>query len=311
MEQQTIKKDFFICIGIFIAMLLATIFLPLQVVMLFLLPIPIILIVKNYPIKYISIAMAVMLLLASVIVPALSIPVTVFALLSGGMIGWPLKKDRHPYEIWANGAAGFVLGFAFIYLFVEAVLNISIIDSFMASMDESLAMTERIFGAVGADTESLELVKEQVNALIQLLPVILAVVSMVYAFVTQWLTFKWLNRGNRIDNLYVFPAFRQLKFPKAMLWIYFILLVFTFFIGPEMTSIGQVAVWNLFHMTGFLVALQGLSFIYFYAHAKKKSLALPVVAIIVTILFPVMGLYLLRILGIIDLGFELRKRMTE
>ncbi len=298
-------------LGIFLVLLLVSIFLPLQVIMVFLLPIPVVLLVKNYPIPHFMIAMLALLAVSFLVQPALSIPLTMLALLSGGTIGWALKKERHPYEIWANGTVGFVLGFLAIYLFIELVLNISLLDTFMDSVDESMEMTENLLGALGAEEQNFELIQQQLNNLIQLFPVALVLLSMIYAFITEWFTFKWLNRGNRIENQYTFPMFRHFRFPKAIVWAYFILLLFTLFVGNGMGPLVGAAILNLYHLLGILIALQGLSLIFFYTHVKGQSRALPVIAIITTILFPMMGLYLLRILGIIDLGFALRDRMQK
>ncbi|KAB8136838.1 DUF2232 domain-containing protein [Gracilibacillus oryzae] len=68
---------------------------------------------------------------------------------------------------------------------------------------------------------------------------------------------------------------------------------------------------NVSHLAGILLILQGLSFIFHYSYVKTKSKAVPIVSILIVVFFPIMGLYLARILGIIDLGFELKKRITE
>jgi uncharacterized protein YybS (DUF2232 family) len=56
--------------------------------------------------------------------------------------------------------------------------------------------------------------------------------------------------------------------------------------------------------------LQGLSFVAYFTHIKKFPKAFLIIAVILTFLLPFV-LYIVRILGIIDLGFNLRKRLEE
>ncbi|MDX8045423.1 DUF2232 domain-containing protein [Gracilibacillus sp. S3-1-1] len=304
MNQEPIKKDFFIYVASYLLLLFLTMFFPLAMV---LLPIPIVLLVKGYSVKWSAIGGLIFLIFASFVIPVFSLPVTLLAIISGGMIGWSIKQGQHPYETWAKGTTGFVLGLVLIYVYIEVVLQISIIDTFNQTMDESLQMTAELFKTVGLE-QNLDQVREEVANLLQLLPVILAVISMVMAIITQWISYKLINKVYK-EKLY-FPPFRNFQLPKVILWLYFIILVISFFaLDPSTTA--WMIITNIYQLAGILMALQGLSFLFFYSYTKKKSLVLPILAIVLVIIYPFMGLYLLRILGIIDLGFEMRKRMAK
>ncbi|MGN8647634.1 YybS family protein [Gracilibacillus sp. HCP3S3_G5_1] len=310
MDKQPVKKDFYIYVGIFILLLLLTILIPfLQVVTLVLLPIPVILLMKDYSIKWMMIAMLILLSFALFVAPVFSIPLTLLALISGGMIGWSIKQEQHPYETWAKGTAGYVLGLVLIYAYIETVLQFSVMDAFEQAIEDSVQRTEQLFQAVGMGQQDFDLIHQEMMNMLQLMPVMLVVVSMVMAIFTQWICYKVINKM-RQEKLY-FPPFRSFHLPKIILWIYFIVLLASFFVAGDYTTMGGVIVSNVYQLAGILMALQGLSFIFFYTHEKKQSLALPVISILLLVFFPFMGLYLLRILGIIDLGFELRKRMAK
>ncbi|QGH36855.1 DUF2232 domain-containing protein [Gracilibacillus salitolerans] len=310
MDQQPVRKDFYIYLGIFLLLLLVTILIPfLQVVTLFLLPIPVILLMKNYPIKWAIVGILILLSFSLFVVPVFSFPITLLALLSGVLIGWSIKQEQHPYETWAKGTAGFVLGLTLIYAYIEVVLQFSIMDAFESAMDDSLQMTEDLFQAIGMGQQDFDLIREELMNMLQLMPVILVVVSMAFAIVTQWVCYKVINKVQQ--ESYYFPPFRSFNLPKIFLWIYFFMLLISFLVMGDYSSMASVIIWNVYHLTGILMALQGLAFVFFYSHVKKQSLALPVISILFIIFFPFMGLYLIRILGIIDLGFELRKRMAK
>ncbi|WP_163538791.1 DUF2232 domain-containing protein [Gracilibacillus sp. YIM 98692] len=313
MTNQKIGKDFWLYIGGYILLLLLAIFVPLlQLIVLFLLPLPVIFLVVQYDKKLASIGLGFLVLLSLFLYPIIAFPLTFLAMISGIMIGFSLKKKQHAYETWAKGSAGYLIGFAFIYVFVETVLNFSIQDSFIQTMDESLAMTEELFLSVGIDyfsDDDLKILREQMMQMLQLLPVILVVISMVLSFFTQWLSYKWWNKF--MDQSLYFPPFRQFQLPKIMLWIYLIILLLSFIGIGEKGDYISIAIFNISHLLGVLLMLQGLSFIFYYSYVKKGSKALPIISILIIVFFPIIGLYLARILGIIDLGFELKKRITK
>jgi uncharacterized protein YybS (DUF2232 family) len=67
---------------------------------------------------------------------------------------------------------------------------------------------------------------------------------------------------------------------------------------------------NLSFILQMLMVLQGLSFVFYITHVKGYPKAVPIVVIVLIFLLPFI-LYIVRILGIIDLGFDLRKRLGE
>ncbi|GAE93862.1 hypothetical protein JCM21714_2972 [Gracilibacillus boraciitolerans JCM 21714] len=86
MVPKSIKIDFFLYIGLFFLLVLAAIFIPfLSGFMIFLLPLPIILVMKQYQLKWAAIAMGIMFVFSLFVFPYFSIPLTVLALISGGV----------------------------------------------------------------------------------------------------------------------------------------------------------------------------------------------------------------------------------
>ncbi len=78
----------------------------------------------------------------------------------------------------------------------------------------------------------------------------------------------------------------------------------------DLSGIGAQAVNNVLMLTGIFMALQGLSFIFYYAYVKNITKALPVMSVLLTIFVPFIFLHLVRLLGIIDIGFALRDRIS-
>lgn len=104
-----------------------------------------------------------------------------------------------------------------------------------------------------------------------------------------------------------FPAFRNLKFPKSVLWYYMVVLVVTLFIELDKGTFAYMVFANAFLLLRVLLFLQGISFIRFYIHQQRWP---KWVAFVVTILaFPLQSITLL--LGVFDLGFNVRSYVKE
>src|SRR5699024_7315914 len=127
--------------------------------------------------------------------------------------------------------------------------------------------------------------------------------ALLLAFITQWLSYKVINRTEQKELN--FPPFRTLRLPVAMIWIYFVLIILTFFEFDQTSTIYSIVL-NFHVLVGLFIALQGFSFIFYFAHYKKWPIAIPIVSVVVTILLPLLLLYLVRIIGIIDIGFRMR-----
>jgi uncharacterized protein YybS (DUF2232 family) len=313
MNQKQWKTSYFLYLGSYLLLLLMAAFVPLfSLLAVFFLPIPIVLLYVHFRGTHFYIGSLIIIVVSVVIAPLISIPLTVIALLSGIFIANSITKKHHPYETWSKGTLGYLLGFVAVYAYIELILGVSIKEMYIDAMDDSLKMTEELMGTVGVFQFSLEemnLIREQMMAFLQLIPIVLVAVAMCFAILTQWLTYKWLNRSAK--EAYRFPPFRNFQLPKLILWIYFLTLLLSIMTVNTENATVNMAILNVSHLAGILLVLQGLSFIFHYSYVKKQSKALPIVSIVILVFFPMLGLYLMRILGIIDLGFELKKRISK
>ena len=104
--------------------------------------------------------------------------------------------------------------------------------------------------------------------------------------------------------------FRELTLPKSILWYYLITMLAILMIKPSEGSYWYIAFMNISFILQLLMVIQGLAFIFYFCYQKGIPKALPIFAAILTFLMPLF-LSIVRILGIIDLGFELRKRLEK
>ncbi|MBU5594462.1 YybS family protein [Amphibacillus sp. MSJ-3] len=305
-------KEGFIFGACFVVLLLLTMFIPsLELIVLFILPVPIAMYGYRYGWKASAIVGGIILLSISLLAFyffVISLPLALIALLAGGFIGEALRSQRHPYETWIRGTIGFALGFLVLILIVELLVDVSLAKEYQLMIRESLDSTQFLLGQAGLDLTSEELVniERQMMVLLDLIPSILIIASMVYSFVSQWVTHKALNKWDHAQLS--FPSFRMLQMPKMILWIYLIVIILSLFnfSGIEMVN---VIIINASVILSLIFSIQGLSFLLYFLAKKKQPTFVSVLVVILCLIILPIGMYLTRILGIIDVGFELRKRV--
>lgn len=298
--------------GIYIILMILSLFIPmLLMVAIFVLPVPFIMYVAKHNWQSGLIMFVVTMLISFFIQPAIAIPLTAIAGISGIMVGEAIRGRLSPYETWARGTIGFVIGFVLMLLYSQFVFQVNIIAEFETMMRESVQFSSEIMEQVGINTgteENLELIDRSITQMMTLVPVGIAISAMFSAFLSQWISYRIISRIERKHLR--FPPFRKLQFPLALIWIYFLGIIITLFMEDPNTNFNMV-INNVMTFTGLLLVLQGLSFLFYYAHYKQKSNVLPILVVVLTVIFPVLLLYFVRILGIIDLGFNLRKRLSN
>lgn len=305
-------KDGALYIGIFVVLLLVTIFVPvLSMVSLFLLPVPFAVYASKHGLQPALMMVAVLIVLSLFFATVLTLPLVVLMGFGGIMIGTSIYKKVTAYETWTRSTYVFAIGLLFAFIFTQMILNVNWADQLNQMVTESMEMSANLlkdFGIGDQAKEAQEVIQTQMDKLQNLIPAIIASVAIFLAFISQWVSYKVLNR---MDNkgLY-FPLFRNLQFPVVIVWVYFVALIISFFIEDPLSTF-YVAAENVLVLAGLLMTIQGFSFIFFFAHHKKVPKVIPILIVVATLIFPMLLLYLVRILGIIDIGFSLRVHMNK
>ncbi|WP_373894365.1 YybS family protein [Virgibacillus natechei] len=312
MNQSKKLTDGALLTAIFMVLLLLTVFVPvLSIFAMFVLPVPFVIYASKYNWKPALLMLVAAMILTTLFATVFSLPIAVLMGFGGLMIGSAIYQNASAYETWARGTFGFIVGLLFVFVYSQLLFDVNWIEEFEAALTESMQMSAGLleqFGAGGQQLEEArELLEEQVGLLTDLFPVGLAVAAVVLAFISQWVSYKVINRLDRKQLR--FPPFRMLQFPVSVIWIYLAALIFSF-IELDPDNILYLGAQNLLVITGLLMSLQGISFIFFYAHHKNMSKAIPILSVVLILIFSPL-LYLVRILGIIDIGFRLRDRMTD
>ncbi|WP_162297932.1 YybS family protein [Halalkalibacillus sediminis] len=297
--------------AIFIVILTMTFFIPLsKIVTIFLLPVPFVIYTARHGWKPAVIVFIVAMLIGAILLSVVSIPFTLFMGLGGIAIGSAINEQRKAYETWARGTLGFTLGLALIYVFTQFFLNINWMEEIRRALERSFETLQVLFEQVGqtVDEETLEIVRDQMESFVYLIPTGIVIIGVAFAFITQWISYRILNRLHKEKNS--FPPFKDFRLPTSIIWIYFAGIILTWIYTEPTDSLYLVAT-NVYTLAGLLIVIQGLSFAFFFTNYKKWSKAIPITLTVLFVLFPFLLLYPFRILGIIDLGFQLRDRLVS
>lgn len=273
------------------------------------LPLPFLVYSAKYPVKsavsFAAISLALSLLLGGL--PA--IPFALLFIMTGTIMGTMIQRKRDKFSIFMAGSLIFLLNTVVLYAMLMGVAGDqaeSISESFKQSYEDSAKLMESM-GQPLPET-AIEQAKEMFDYLLALMPSLLVLFSMGSTLIIMAINFPIVKKmGVDVPK---FKPFREWHVPKSILWYYIILLLASLIAVPEKGSMWYFSYINIMFMLQFCLLLQGLSFLYFTAHLKKWPKIIPILLTIFSILVLPL-LYIVRLLGIIDLGFDLRQRLQR
>ena len=309
MKRVNVLTEGAILLALFTVLTLMTLYLPLigAFLMVFL-PLPFILYTVRHGIKAAVTLMAASIFITLIVGSLFALPLTLTYALSGIVMGYFYQK-RQTAGALIGGTIAFLISFVVMYAASVAFFQIDPIEEATGSMDETIDMAKSMMAAIGqeANEAAINQLEEQMKYIGYLIPSLLVSVSFIFAILSHAVTIPVLKRLK--IQLVPLKPFREWKLPTSIVW-YYLIVSFIFFLNLDTGSFLYIAAVNLLFVLQVLLVVQGFSFIFFYSHVKNYSKAIPVTAIILSLILPIL-MYLVRILGIIDLAFNLRGRVKK
>jgi len=249
-------------------------------------------------------------LLSLIIGTLLAIPIALAYGITGVVMGTLIRLEKSTFIVFVAGSLVFLANTIVQYVVTVVFFNINIIGELKTAFEESVKMSVSMLESFGQtpDENLLKQFETMVDLVEILMPSMLVMASFMIIFLIMLVSFPILRRfGIKVNK---WKPFREITLPKSLLWYYLIALIATIFVQPEVGSYWHWALTNLNFILQFFMLIQGFTFIAYFSHLKGYTKAVPIVAIILALLLPVI-LYIVRILGIIDLGFDLRQRLQQ
>lgn len=148
-------------------------------------------------------------------------------------------------------------------------------------------------------------VEWEVSLFKMILPTVFFVSSFVFSGVVHWLARISLKLFK--EAVPALPPIREWSFPRSLLFYYFVSLLLLLFTESLQGSFWASAILNVKVLLDVIFTVQGLSFCLFAFHLKGWKILTPILVVSLFI-FPFLT-YILSLLGIFDLGLNLRKRL--
>ncbi|MDA7025071.1 DUF2232 domain-containing protein [Bacillus sp. CLL-7-23] len=218
-------------------------------------------------------------------------------------------RQKEPGRAIASGAVMYMISLVLMFIISIQFFGLNLIDMANQSSHDLLKTWESMYQQFGNKQETekqMAQLREQMKMTQYLYPIIIILTSAIIAFINHLMARPLLQRFT--PQVPALKPFRELKLPQSVFWLY-LLTILVSLAPAEQGSVFNSIVLNASILMGLIVAMQGFSFIFYYCHVKKISKVVPVLFFIIGLLSPL--LYLVRILGIIDIGFNLRERVKK
>ncbi|MGZ0087457.1 YybS family protein [Caldibacillus thermoamylovorans] len=254
-----------------------------------------------------------MLLLAAALVVSgligslLALPMALMFGTFGIAVGALLSKQRNRYVVLLVGTFVFLANIVLDYIISIQFLHVDLIEDTLVLVRESFDTAMRLMEGMG-QAPSLEMqrqIEQGLKLIGYMIPTLFVIAALALAYVTIVVSLPVMKRLKLPVGSW--PPFRELTWPKSVLWIYVVVLLLSLF-PLEEGSFAYMAVLNVSYVLHLAMIVQGFSFLYAVAYKKGIAKGVVVAGTVLCLFLPFL-LYLVAIFGIIDLGFDLRRRI--
>ncbi|MEH7176272.1 YybS family protein [Neobacillus vireti] len=301
-----------ILLAAFAVLLLLTIYVPVlgMLVNLFL-AVPFILFAAKNNGKSIFVFIIASLFLSFIVGTIMSLPLTLAYGTTGVVIGYLIQKQKNMGILFISGSLVFLINLIIIYVTSIVLFNVNMITEMIDILRESFDTSAGLLGSFGNPEDNKKVIEQfnnGLNLIKTLIPTLFVVTSFFIVFIMQLVSFPIIKRfGVKVEK---WKSFKEISLPKSLLYYFLLTLLLSMFMNPEEGTFWYMAIINLTYILQFLMVLQGYTFIFYYFDQKGISKAITITIAIVAFLVPIF-LYIVGILGIIDLSFDLRKGFTK
>jgi uncharacterized protein YybS (DUF2232 family) len=301
-----------ILLAAFTVLLLVCIYVPIiGAILNIFLPLPFILFATRNNLKSIFVFVVASILLSFITGAVVSLPLTLAYGLTGAIMGYFIQKNKSRTIILLSGTVVFLVNIVIQYVVTTSFFHFDIIDKFIKMFHQSIDMYSQTLKDMGKEKQGkpvIDRLEKGVDLMKTLVPSVFVMSSFLVVFFIQLLSLPVLKRfGIKVEN---WKPFREISLPKSLVWYYLFTVMANLIMHPVSGTYLYNALVNLTYILQMFMFFQGLSFIFYFFYQRGMPKSLPVIIFIFSLTNPNF-LYIIGILGIIDLGFDLRKRFGK
>lgn len=244
----------------------------------------------------------------------LPFPFGLIAVMAGSVglvMGYFYRQQSSPFYPVLAGSLTYLANYVLMVMVGYFVLNINAFDLFKEGLEKQLALAD--MGAlVVPDGENVdEWLENIIEGITLLLPGWLMLISGVTAFFNHFLI-RLIAKATDLTIQPLTPL-RGWNLPKAILYYYLVVLLLLLFNLVKADSTWYMPVINLHFVLEILLLIQGFSLAAYLLHRKGLSRRMNglLLTLLAGLLFIPFVASLVRIAGIIDLGFNLKEQLNH
>ncbi|KMY52126.1 YybS family protein [Peribacillus loiseleuriae] len=301
--------------GVLLALYSILLFLTIQLpfigsILFFILPVPFILIALKQSMTWTFGFLFIACLLTMIFGTVLALPVALLTGFPGIVIGYHLRKNHSTIKIFISTVLVMLACIIVMFGFSVWFMNVNIITESIGMLKISVEKSSEMLAAFGKSPtdKSVEDIYVAIDLMDTLIPSMFVITSIILSFLILLVAQPFLKRFS--EKKLKWPPFRELQLPKSILWYYLITMIIAMTTNPNQGDFLFTVISNLLFILQFFVLLQGLSFVFFWSHRQGWSKVIPIIIIILLLMNPVFQ-FIVRFLGIIDLGFPLRQNIAK
>ncbi|MNO15009.1 hypothetical protein D3C76_46620 [compost metagenome] len=232
----------------------------------------------------------------------------VYFLIPAIVMGHLYKKRASALRTVLLGAGTILVEFLLILLISTVFFNFNLAASIEEIIDLIVAMLQSVSDTSMSEGAILtpEL-SQQFSLVVKLIPYTIIVSSLTIAMIAHAIVRPTLaSMGQAVPKL---PPFRDWRFPRSLILYYLIGVLIQLFAGPAAQEgfLGTIIL-NIIPLLQFFFMIQTAGFFFFVAYHRKWNPVIPILLVIPVVLIPLLPLW---IIGIIDIAYPLRERITR
>lgn len=284
-------------------LLLLSLITPLSVLTVFFMLVPGVILYAYLSVKSFALHLIPVAIILFMIEPLYLIFLVVFTV-PAIVMGNAIKKGKSALYTFLVGTGAILAEYLLMLLIGSVLFQFNLyeyIENMVKLATEPLTASD---GLVNGFVWTPEMTEDVARRTQLLIPFALVVTALVMSLITHLIARPILNvMGVSVAN---FPPAREWRMPRALIWYYFLALIFTLMSSENDGSYWSMIAANLSPLINLGFMIQAIGFFFFLSHAKKWNPVIPyLLAAAVFFIGP------LRIIGVIDLVFPLREAITK
>lgn len=281
-------------------LLLLSLLTPFSILSVFCIVVPAAILYATLDVKRFLFHVAPIWIVIGIMAPALLL-LAIYLIIPAITMGNCYKKRSSALRTVMTGAGTILVEMLLLLAFSTLFLEFNLADYVYDMVNMMMVPLKDISELNLLGSSDIELIS---SATLQRVPFALILSSFIMAAVTQLIARPVMNRmGYAVPKM---KPIREWMLPKSLIWYYvlgFILNVIA--LSSDSSSMQMIAV-NMQQILSILFTIQAVSFFFYVGYIRHWNPVLPFLTIIPILMFPP-----LSIIGILDIAFPLRQRMTK